>query len=140
MKDRRCEEAKILDRAWNVELPRERDRFSVIAALEPRQLVEISLDQICQANQELRSLGRGRLRPGGICNPCRLDRAIDVARVAVRNLRDPLLGRRIDVVDVCAARRRDKLAADKVSESLQGIPQARTPTDRCRDPTSPTAE
>ncbi len=139
MENRGGEKLKILDRARDVQAARERDRFPVVAAFEPRELFKVSLDEIGQPEQQLRSLCHRSPRPrrkrgagGGDC-------AIDVACVAIGNLGNPFFSRGIDVLEVLSAGRRHELTADEVSEAPQRIPPDQTPSDRCPDPTNPTA-
>src|SRR5450759_2425019 len=139
----RSEKAEVRDGARDVQLACERDRLAAVARLELCELLAVLFDQIRESQQKPRAIGDGCAGPRCEGFPRRAHRGIDVTLVAVGHLGDPLSCRRLDVVEVAAADRRTKLAADEISEA-QGTPRrgnrkARTPIDRCRDPTSPTA-
>src|SRR6185436_1713217 len=137
MQDRGGEEAEVRRRARDVEPARERDRLAVVAALETRERLEVLFDQVRELQQHARALFRGRAAPRWKGRLRRRDRGVDVRAVAVGDLRDDVAARGLEVVEVRAAMRRDKLAVDEVSEA-QHTPPDRTPTGRCPGPTSPT--
>src|SRR4051794_27690565 len=138
MQDAGGEEAEVEHRARDIEPARERDRLAVVDRLEPGELLEIRFDQIGELQQQPAALRGGRARPGGERCLRRLHRIVNILTIAVGNRRDALFRRRIDVVDVIAGMRWDEAAADEITE-WQGTPPDRTPSGRCRDPTSPTA-
>ncbi len=110
------EEPKIGNGARNVEPARERERFAGVDRFRPRELLEIAFDQLCDAKKNFRAL-RGRFpRPINERLLRRSGGKIDIARVAVRDLRIRLARRRFDVVEIFSTDRLSKLAIDEISD------------------------
>src|SRR6266446_1977429 len=114
VKNRRGKKTEVGDGAWNVERSRKRERLPRIDRLGSRELLEIALDQIGDAQKNPRPLLRRRARPirerflrRGYCK-------IDIAAVAVRDLRIRLSRRRLNVVEIFSTERPNKLAVDEI--------------------------
>src|SRR6187399_1937438 len=111
------EEAEVGHRARNVEATREREWLACIDRLCAREFFQIALDQVGDAQKNLRSFCCSFFRPIGEGFLRRGHGKIDIARVAVRYLRIRLAGCRLDVVEILAADRLDKSAIDEVLNS-----------------------
>ena len=114
VQDRGCEEAEIARGARNIEAARERERFARVDRFGARQFFQIALDQVGDAEKNSRSLRRGCVRPIRERFLGRGDRQLDVAAVAVGDLRIRLAGRRLDVVEILSADWRYELTVDEV--------------------------
>ena len=124
VQDRGREEAEIARGARNVEAARERERLARVDRLRARELLEIALDQVGDAQKNARPLRRRRARPIRERFLRRGDGQIDIATVAVGDLRIRFAGRRFDVVEIFPADRLNKLAVDEVL-NLESVQQAR---------------
>ena len=114
MQDRGREKAEICNSARNIERTRERQGFAGVDRFGTRQLLEIALDQIGDAQKNPRPLLRRRARPIRERLLRRGHGKIDIARVAVRNLRVRLSCRRLDIVEIFPANGVNELAVDEV--------------------------
>ncbi len=65
VQNRGGEETEIAGRARNVEIARERERFAGVDRFGARQLLEIALDQVRDAQENARPIRRRRARPTG---------------------------------------------------------------------------
>src|SRR5688500_16009324 len=116
VKNRGGEEPEVRDRTGNVQPARQGDRLAAVVTFETRKLLEVLLDEICEPNQELRSLshrGAGPTRKSG--SRC-THRRIDIARIAVWNLRNDVPRCGADVIEERARGGWRKLAIDEVLE------------------------
>src|SRR5207248_3311128 len=77
---------------------------------------EIALGQIDDAQENARSIRRRRARPIRECFFRGDDGQLDIARIAIRNLRIRFARRRLDVVEIFSAKRRKELAVDEVAD------------------------
>src|SRR5437588_2521254 len=114
VQDRGREEAEIAGGAWNVERSRKRERLPRIDRLSSRDLFEIALDQIGDAQKNPRPLLRRRARPIRERLLRRGHGKIDIAAVAVRGLRIRLSRRWLNVVQIFSTERPNKLAVDEI--------------------------
>jgi hypothetical protein len=85
-----------------------------------RELLQVRFDQVGDLQEDSRALLVRSARPLSVCPFGGLDRALDVALVAVGHERIRLARRRVDVVEVLARRRLDEPAVDEVREALHG--------------------
>ena len=118
VQDRGGEEAKVGRGPGNVHATGEAQRLTRVDRLRPGQLLQPAPDQLRDAQQDRRALGRGRVRPPGESPLRRCHRARDVGFVAVRELSVHLAGRRLQIVEISPARGLDQLAADVVQDAI----------------------
>src|SRR5205823_6104386 len=114
VKNRGGEETEIARGPRNIETAREGERLAGVDRFGARELFEIALDQIGDAQENARSIRRRRARPIRECFFRRGYGQLDIARVAVRNLRVGLPRRRFDIVEIFSADWRNELAIDEV--------------------------
>jgi uncharacterized membrane protein YphA (DoxX/SURF4 family) len=117
----RREKTKVAGRPRNIERARKRNRFAGIDRLRARELFQIALDEIGNAQKDLRSFLARCFGPVGECILRRSHGKIDIFFPAVGNLRVRLAGRRLDIVEIFAADRLDELAIDVVTDSLKSF-------------------
>ena len=94
--DRLREPAVGPDGIRDVDLAGVGDRLAALERVEERELLEVRLEQVGEAEEDLLALGRGAPRPAPVveCPARRPDRGIDVGRAARRDRRDrPARGR-----------------------------------------------
>src|SRR5205814_3878589 len=115
VQDRGREKSEIAGRARNVERARERQWFTGVNRFSAREFLEIALDQVRDAQENFRSLRRWQARPlgkrllgGGYGN-------LDIASIAVGDLRVGFASRRLDIIEKSATDRLDKLAINEIS-------------------------
>ena len=118
VQDRRRKEAKVQDGPGHVHPAGERDRLPAVFRFEPRQLVEVLLDELGHPDQEPGSFFGG-------CPAPRLERAgrggdggIDVLGAAFGDLGDDLPRRRVDVRKVASRAGRPELAIDEIEDAF----------------------
>src|SRR5947208_11778399 len=138
MQDRGREESEIAGRARNVQRTGERERFAGVDGLGAREFFQIALDQIGDAQENLRSVRRRLVRPIGKGRLGGRHGKIDIFFTAVSDLRVWLPRRRLDVVEKASALRFNKLTANEVLDSgeILGHKTALSFTDnskRCLD-------
>ena len=109
VQDRRRKEAKVQDGSGHVHPAGERDRLPAVFRFEPRQLVEVLLDELGDPDQEPGSLLGGRPAPRLERAGRRGDGGIDVLGAALRDLGDDLSRRRVDVRKVSSRAGRPEL-------------------------------
>jgi len=114
VQDRGREKSEIAGRARNVQRARERDWFAGVDRFRAREFFQIALDQIGDAQKDLRSFLARCFGPVSECFLRRGDRKIDIFFSAIGDLRVRLAGRRLDVVQVLAGPWLAKLAVDKI--------------------------
>src|SRR5436305_3809109 len=119
VQNRRGEETEVRDGARNIESACERDRFAGVDRFRARELFQIALDQIRDAQKELRSLGRGFFRPVKKRLLSRGYGKIDILFSAIGDLRVGLSGSRLDVVEKFAALRLAEFAVDEIFDSWE---------------------
>jgi len=119
VQDRCREKSEIGDGARNIEHARERNRLASIDRLCARELLDIAFDQLRDAQKNFGALRRRSFRPIGKRLLACSDRKIDIARVAIRDLRMRFTGRRLDVVEIATPDRLDEFAIDEVADSLK---------------------
>ena len=115
VENRRREKTEIAGRAWNVERARERHWFARVDRLSVCELFQIPLDQVGDAQENVRPLRRWCSRPIRERLFGRGHRKIDVPRVAVCDLRIGLSRGRLDVVEVPPAYWLNELAVDEAA-------------------------
>ena len=114
MQDRGREESKIAGGARNVERARERHWFASVDRLGACELFQITLNQVGDAQENFRALRRRFSRPFRKRLLRCSDGKVDIARVAVRDLRVGFSRCGFDVVEITPADRLNKLAVDEV--------------------------
>jgi hypothetical protein len=101
--------------ASSVDVSRLEDRLAVVERVEQRELFLVLLDQIADAPHDLAALGGRHLGPRAVLERVarRGDRTIDVVLVALVDIGELLLGRRVDRRERLAGGRRHPFTADQ---------------------------
>ncbi|CAM2147310.1 hypothetical protein PT2222_10131 [Paraburkholderia tropica] len=110
--------AKVIGRERNVGGQRFAQRLAVVDGFGHGELVQVLLDAVGDAIEDVGALGRRGLAPGGLGFVRGVERQLDVGFARARNRRERMAGDRRDVVEILAAQRRDPLAADEVAVLL----------------------
>ena len=118
VQNRGGEEAEIRGRARDIEIARERERLAGIDGFGARELFQVALDQVDDAEKNARAIGGRRARPTGEGFLRGRDRHFHIARIAIGHERIRLPGGGLDVVEILAGDRRHELAADEVLDSI----------------------
>ena len=107
--------AEAVDHQRQVGMAALADRLAVVQGLELGQLVDVRFDQVGELVHQPPAVAGVGLAPGARVKrlPRRLDGAVDVGGVALGDLGDDLLGRRVDRGERLAAVAVDPLAVDQ---------------------------
>ena len=114
MQDGSGEKSKIAGRAWNIHRAGQRKRFTRVDRFRACQLLKVALDQIGNAQENARAVGRWYARPFRERFLRRGDSEIDIPIITVRDLAVRFSRRGLDIVEIFSSNRLNELTVDEV--------------------------
>ncbi len=116
--------AEVIDGQGKIGVKRLAHRLAVVPGLGDGQHLEVVLDTLGDLQQQVGTLGDGRLPPGGSRGVGRIQGLVDVLDIGTRDLADHLAVDRADVVEIAPLHRRHELTPDIVAVARGELDQA----------------